>query len=336
MKKTGDKLTVLFNTYPVAFDCPGGGEVQLLKYIEALEGLGVTCLRYDPWNPAPQFDAADIVHFFSVQGGSGPFLLYAKYTRKLPLALSPIIWIDDPAKYGMREIGYMLGRADLLLPNSKAECDQLSSLFDVPLERFSPVVNGVDDIFFESADPGIFRQTFAIDGPFLLCLGNIERRKNQLALIEALAGTGIQLVLAGRDRERDYAAECRKIAGKSVRFIGPLEHGSLLHRSAYAACSAFALPSTLETPGLAALESAACGTPLAITEIGCTREYFGEMATYLDPQDKESIRNAVLKAMAMLRDSALKEHVRANYTWKRASEQLVDAYERLLASRKKA
>ncbi len=101
-------LTVLFNTYPVAFDCPGGGEVQLLNYKEALEAAGVRVLLYDVWHAREQLDAADIVHYFSVQGGSWRFCGHIRDVRKLPLVLSPIIWIDDPRKYGLDDIGATL------------------------------------------------------------------------------------------------------------------------------------------------------------------------------------------------------------------------------------
>ena len=52
-----------------------------------------------------------------------------------------------------------------------------------------------------------------------------------------------------------------------------------LQRSAYAAAEALVLPSFLETPGLVALEAAAAGIPrLVITNAGCTKEYFGNLA----------------------------------------------------------
>ena len=69
-------MRVLFNTYPVAFDCPGGGEMQLLKCKQALESLGVEVLLFDPWRP--QFEQVDVVHYFSVQGGSMNFCDYVK------------------------------------------------------------------------------------------------------------------------------------------------------------------------------------------------------------------------------------------------------------------
>lgn len=322
--------TILFNTYPVAFDCPGGGEVQLLKYMEALEGLGARCLRYDPWNPGPQFDAADIVHFFSVQGGSWRFPVHVRDVRKLPLVISPIIWIDKPEKYGMQEIEFLLHMATRILPNSQAECDQLAALFRLDPGLFSPIVNGVDDIFFEPADPGLFRNHFGIHQPFVLCMGNIEERKNQLRLIKALAGAGVRLVLAGREREADYAARCRALDADFVTWAGVLEHGGALQRSAYAAAEALVLPSTLETPGLAALEAGAGNCRLVLTREGCTKEYFGDQAFYLDPYDEDSIRQAVLAALASPPPVALAGFVRERYTWRRAGEQLLDVYQGLM------
>jgi glycosyltransferase involved in cell wall biosynthesis len=321
---------ILFNTWPAAFDCPGGGEVQLLKYEEHLAALGVRVLRYDPWNPRPQFDAADIVHYFSVQGGSGRFLVHVKEARRLPLIISPIVWIDRPEKYGMNEIGSLLRMADHILPNSQAECDQLAGLFGMAPALFSPIVNGVDEIFFAPAEPALFREHYGVREPFVLCMGNIEERKNQLRLIEALVGTDIRLVLAGQEREAEYAQQCRAVADTTVHFLGRLEHGSVLQRSAYAAAEAFVLPSTLETPGLAALEAAAAGCNLAITREGCTQEYFGDFAEYLDPYDPADIRRAVRKALNRPRQVELPAFIRGNYTWRHAAKQLLAVYHGLL------
>lgn len=328
------KLTVLFNTWPAAFDCRGGGEVQLLKYMEYLEKLGVTTLKYDLWNSAPQFDTADIVHHFSLQTGSWRFCYHVASTRKLPLVISPIVWIDHKEKYPLEEYRTLLHIPQRILPNSQAECNQLAELFGIPAHRFSPIVNGVDDIFFEPVSPRIFRDAFGIAGPFTLCMGNVEVRKNQLNLINALKGTGITLVIAGQDREQDYAASCRAEAGANVRFIGLLEHASELQRSAYAAADLLVLPSTLETPGLAALEAAACGTRVALTAEGCTYEYFNDFAVYLNPESQESIRAAVLEGLSRAHDrESLREFIRSRYTWRRAAEQLCTVYEEILRAR---
>lgn len=323
-------LTLLFNTYPIAFDCPGGGEVQLLQYEKHLIEAGVRVLRYDPWNPREQFDQADIVHYFSVMGSSWLFCRHVSEVRKKPLIISPIVWIDKPEKYNLDEIRWLLGMARLILPNSQAECDQLQALTGFEPERFTPIVNGVDDIFFDTVSPQIFREHFGIHEPFVLCMGNIEQRKNQFRLIKALKGTGVRLVLAGQEREAEYAVQCRDIADETVHFIGMLEHGSILQRSAYAAAEALVLPSTLETPGLAALEAAATGTRLVVTSGGCTQEYFQDYAVYLEPYDEQSIRDAIQQALCRPKNPELPGFIRERYTWSRAAQQLLCVYRRLL------
>lgn len=327
------ELTILFNTYPIAFDCPGGGEVQLLQYEKNLNDIGVRVLRYDPWDPQPQFDEADIVHYFSVMGSSWLFCRHASEVRKKPLVISPIVWIDKPEKYNLEEIGWLLGMATHILPNSKIECQQLSALFNIDISRFSPIVNGVSDIFFSLADPQVFRQKFNIYEPFVLCMGNIEERKNQLSLIKALRGSGIHLVLSGQEREPEYAAACRKVSDNTVHFVGKLKHGSAEHLSAYAAAEALVLPSTLETPGLAALEAGAIGCKLVLTKEGCTKEYFGNYARYLNPYDLSSIRASISASLAAPSPTGLSQYIEKKFTWRKAAQQLVNVYQNILKNK---
>ena len=232
----------------------------------------------------------------------------------------------------MNEIAYQISIADRLLPNSQAECDQLANIFDMSPSLFSPIVNGVDDIFFVQADPAVFRNQFGIQNKFVLCMGNIEARKNQLRLIEALQGSGIHLVLAGQEREADYAAQCRATADATVHFVGVLEHGSELQRSAYAATEALILPSTLETPGLAALEAAAAGCRIAVTQEGCTREYFRDFAEYMNPYDTTSILHSVQTALNSPRRPEFSTFIKEHYTWKHAAQQLIAVYNNILTT----
>jgi len=321
-------ITVLFNTYPVAFDCPGGGEVQLLNCRAALERRGVRVLLYNQWSP--QFAEADIVHYFSTQGWIVPFF-GAVRKHGLPLVVSPIIWLgENKYDYDLHGIGFAVSNCDLALPNSRAERSLLANYFNLPADRFEPVVNGVDDFFFESSSPIPFCERYGIGGPFLLCVANIEPRKNQRRLIEASRDCGMELVLAGRIRDESYWSECESVMHGGVRYIGPIDYASELHRSAYAACHAFVLPTLLETPGLAALEAAAQGTPICITSVGCTEEYFAEHAEYVNPESTESIREGLLAVMERARSAALQNHVRTHYTWDSAAQQLEDIYRRFV------
>lgn len=290
-------MKALFSTYPMAFHTPGGGEIQLLAYQRNLSRFGIDVTLFDPWNP--RFLDHELVHFFSCVGGS---VHYCNFVRQLglPLVVSSSLWVTEETAhlYPMAEIAHQFSLADRVIANSEIECDTLARVFDQPRERFVSVLNGVEPMFYEAVSPDLFREHFEIGSDFVLNVGNIEPRKNQLSLVRAMkAFPERKLVLIGHQRDPAYARQCLEEGGDQVAYLGPLPHDSLLLRSAYAACDVFCLPSTLETPGLAALEAYAAGCRIAVTQVGSTCEYFGDDAAYLDPADTQSIVRAILAAI---------------------------------------
>ncbi|MGX6571141.1 glycosyltransferase family 4 protein [Cupriavidus necator] len=290
-------MKALFSTYPMAFHTPGGGEIQLLAYQRNLSRFGIDVTLFDPWNP--RFLDHELVHFFSCVGGS---VHYCNFVRQLglPLVVSSSLWVTEETAhlYPMAEIAHQFSLADRVIANSEIECDTLARVFDQPRERFVSVLNGVEPMFYEAVSPDLFREHFEIGSDFVLNVGNIEPRKNQLSLVRAMkAFPERKLVLIGHQRDPAYARQCLEEGGNQVAYLGPLPHDSVLLRSAYAACDVFCLPSTLETPGLAALEAYAAGCRIAVTQVGSTCEYFGDDAAYLDPADTQSIVRAILAAI---------------------------------------
>ncbi len=286
-------MKVLFATYPMAFHTPGGGEVQLLAYKKHLPSHGVDVTLFDPWNP--RFMDYDAVHFFSCIGGSSHFCRFIKQLG-LPLFVSSSLWITEETKhlYPVDEIRIQLDLADCVVTNSNLESQMLSQVLNLPLNKFEAVYNGVDDIFFQAVPAELFRDNFGIQEKFVLNVGNIEPRKNQLALIRAMKSfPEMKLVLIGHQRDTAYANQCIEEGGDQLIYVGPIDHYSPLLRSAYSACELFCLPSTLETPGLAALEAYASGCAIAVTEIGSAKEYFFDNVQYVNPDTDGSIIKAI-------------------------------------------
>lgn len=289
-------MKVLFATYPMAFHTPGGGEIQLLAYRDQLLALGVEVALFDLWDP--QFLAHDVVHFFSCVGGSSHFCAFVKQLG-LPLVVSASLWITKETMrlYPVEEVRLQLELADRIICNSDLECDRLAQVLSLDRGKFTTVYNGVNDAFFAPPDPAAAREAFG-EG-YVLSVGNIEPRKNQLGLVRAMkAVPERRLVLIGHARDPAYAETVRAEGGAQLIDVGPLPHYSALLRSAYAGCSAFVLPSTLETPGLAALEAGAQGAPLVVTCEGSAGEYFGDGAIYVDPNSIKSIRDGVIRALS--------------------------------------
>ncbi|MBT8537128.1 glycosyltransferase [Polynucleobacter paneuropaeus] len=322
-------MKILFNTYPVAFQTPGGGEVQLLEYKKYISDSDIDIDFFNQWQS--KIKQYDLVHFFSCMPGSEYFLHYVK-NLGVPVFISPNLWVTEETKnnYPFGQIQSHLNMADRVVCNSESECNLLSKVFEVPMEKFICVYNGVEELFFESVDPKIFRDYYQILSPFILNVANIEPRKNQLNLVRAIKKfPEYKLVIMGGIRDQAYADKVISEGGSQLIIIERQEHGSEMQRSAYAACDLFALPSTLETPGLAALEAGACGAPILITQEGCTQEYFSHFAVYVDPNSLASIEGGIRSAFSKS-SPELRDLIEERFTWKKVLQPLIQHYKNKL------
>lgn len=257
----------------------------------------------------------------------------------IPYALSTIYWnIEEylqkggersaSARIWWREtqtIRRLLAEnAQILLPNSLAEKELLLKDFGEDLVWKMHIVPNAVDVTLSDVGPEKFRTQFGVKGQFVLCVGRIVRRKNQLALIRALQGTNFQLILIGPVNDMEYFRECQAEAGDKVHFIPELTPGLLA--SAYAAARVHALVSWYDTPGLVSLEAALMNCRIVTTDRGPTREYFGEDAFYCSPDSIESIKNAVINAWKSSAKSNLRDKIIKNYSWQKAAMATLNAY----------
>ena len=318
---------ILFNTYPVAFHTKGGGEIQMLQYRDRLIKNGYDIDLFNQW--IPNLHNYDLLHFFSCMSGSIYFCDFFKKLNK-PVFLSPNLFIDDINKLegSFQEIRNLFVTANVVIVNSEIEKFNLSRSFNVPEDNFSVVYNGVSENFLKPVNSSLFKNFYNIQEPFLLNVANIESRKNQVALAEAIKKIdNLSLVIIGGVRDESILRKCKEILGNRLHFIEYLPYDSELLRSAYAACEAFILPSLVETPGLAALEAASVGAKIIITSKGSSSEYFGEGAVYLDPYDIQSIVSAISESLSRPKDFLLSFLVRGNYTWQHTLNKLSYLYD---------
>lgn len=237
-------------------------------------------------------------------------------------------------------VSEMVALADHLIFLSEAERKALAGIgVTVEDERASLVRNPVDATIWQEGDPGLFRAAFldGLEGPqdYVLCIGRIEARKNQLLLARAMRDMDLRLVLIGHEGDAAYAARIRAEGGDRVLMVGRLEAAGEMLRSALAGARAFALPSWCEGASLAVLEAAAAGATLVLSDRSSEREYFGDLAFYCDPGDPDSIR-AALEAALDLPDRAgwatnLQAHVTTHNSWDRYALDSARAYARAAA-----
>lgn len=310
----------------MAFHTPGGGEIQLLEYRKALIRRGVEVDFLDCWNPC--FDKYDIVHFFSCVGGSGHFCRFVKDVLKKPLVVTSSLWITEESKlqYPINEIIEQLNIADAIVTNSVMESKQLSTVLGIEISKFCHVYNACDNVFFDQVKSNLFAKKFNVEREYFLNVGNFEPRKNQKIIADAARlFPNYDFIVAGHIRDRSYYEVVSGAAPSNFRFIGPLEAKSEILRSAYKGARALILPSTLETPGLAALEANALGVPLILTSEGSTKEYFANNSLYVNPNDLDSI----ISAVNVLLDEGCQFGEANPRSWDSVIPSLVDVYKKV-------
>jgi glycosyltransferase involved in cell wall biosynthesis len=352
MHKKNTSMKILLFSYPSSFQNIGGGEILLMKVKEYLEKAGCQVKLFDMWKD--RVEDYDLLHVFGSVKDCLPLMQVAK-SRNVKLAITPLFWsswkrafftygsLRDKGEFFLRHAAKllwpqfpskrrkMLMISDLIFPNSEIEKMHMARLFAIPKDKMVTVPNGVDRRFAES-DPTLFTKKYG-EEPFILSVGRLEPRKNQLNLIRAVKPLGHRLFLIGSTVTgfESYEAKCHEEGKGFTTFLPSLGHEEPLLASAYAAAKLYVLQGWFETPGLVAMEAALAGTPLAATEGGSTREYFLGGASYFDPSKPSAISAAVKEAWTQKQPSALKERILENFTWEVVAEKTLKAYEKVLS-----
>lgn len=242
-------------------------------------------------------------------------------------SVSPF-WREWPQR--VRELTAL---CDHLIVLSECELDHLQRLGAL-VPSFSLVHNGVDPGWADGVSADLFASRFGVRD-YVLSVGRLEPRKNQLLLARALRDSGMDLVLIGETPKPEYADLVRRHGGARTHLIGRLDHDDPLLRSAFAGARVFALPSWAEGAPLAALEAAAVGVPLVLSDRSGEREYFGPRAAYCDPGRLDDIREQVRAAFEGSVQSpehraALRQWVERSLTWDHAARETARVYARAL------
>lgn len=227
---------------------------------------------------------------------------------------------------------YVISNVDYYLPNSEMEMNELCKAFRIEKKNYSVIPNAIDSDIAKKQLESPVPEEFEKFKDAVICVGRIEPRKNQLALVKALDKSGMKLVLVGAvsENQKGYYEEVKTIIDQNPKFyyIPQIENEKLYQL--YKICKVSVLPSWLDTPGLVSLEAASMGCNLAISSKGSTTEYFGNYAEYCLPDDIEGIRKSIEKAFEKPRIKELQERIYNNYTWKVAAQKTFAAYQKIL------
>src|SRR5690606_12395027 len=185
----------------------------------------------------------------------------------------------------------VVGEADRLVANTRAEAHDLRTSYGAPPERLVVVEPGVDLDRFRPAPAGRgeqvrrrARRAFGLPetGPVVTFVGRLQPLKAPDVLLRAAAelrrrepelAATLTVVVAGGPSGTglEHPTALTELAGSlgisaQVRFLPPQPVAAL--PDLYRASDLVAVPSYNESFGLVALEAQACGTPVVAAEVG--------------------------------------------------------------------
>jgi glycosyltransferase involved in cell wall biosynthesis len=172
--------------------------------------------------------------------------------------LLPMFWPEEIAAK----------RSDLTVACSKAERDELISIYGIDPGKIKVIYNGVDTSKFKPMNKRTARKVLGLpeNGNYAIWVGNNPTLKGLTTAIKAVKGLkNLYLLVAG----------VSGINFDNVVFFGMVQDMQKL-RALYNAANFLILPTLYEGFPLAPLEAMACGLPIIISKECTTREIITE------------------------------------------------------------
>ena len=232
-------------------------------------------------------------------------------------------WRDRIAVNVKHRAGIRLAAA--LFTVSEFSRRSIAARFGIRPDRLHLVPEAPDPVFSprtgQALLAGLASAGLAPGDRFFLFFGGISPHKNVEGLIDAYAvlrrSRGAEaplLVLVGELESSAYLSSAASVRqriaahglGDVVRLPGYVSDETLA--CLCSAASAVVLPSLAEGFGLPAVEAAACGAPLALSELEAHRETLGDAALYFPALDIDALASTLARLDA---DTSLRQRLSA-------------------------
>lgn len=312
----------------------GNGIVsQMETWKKGLEKLGHSVVLISPW-VWYEWEKFDVVHFFSFSEYVVDFIKQV-FPKNKKIVYSPILdpdysiaamkaishWGWDKLKLTNRyyQVRKILPLVKQVFVRSNFEAEYIEKGWNIAKEKIVKIPLSYN--FYEECGNSK-REQFCFHASYLA-----DKRKNVKRLIEAAKKYQFQLKLAGKlrnDEERNKVLSWIENA-ENIEYLGFLSQEHLLDN--YRRAKVFALPSTNEGVGIVALDAAAMGCDVVITNLGGPKEYYNSFAIEVNPYDIDEIGSAVLKGLSnFTMQPELQEHICKNFSLENISKQLESQY----------
>lgn len=186
--------------------------------------------------------------------------------------------------------------ADIVIAISEQTKRDLVRFLKVPEAKIRVIYQSCDEIFWQpitESSKSEVRTTYHLPEKYIICVGSIEERKNQIAAVRAMSELpkDIHLVIVGHSHGKYYRPLLSEIKSKQmsdrVHIISNADFNDF--PALYANAIASVYISQFEGFGIPILESMCCDTPVVTSNISSMPEAGGDAALYASPDNPREI-----------------------------------------------
>jgi glycosyltransferase involved in cell wall biosynthesis len=288
-----------------------------------------------------------------------PDLLHVQYTSPLGCSVPVVVTVHDvsflehPEYFPWsraRQLQWTVWRtvhhAAKVLTGSEFSRKSILKVYgDLDEDKVVVVANAAAPEFrplSREAATATVRERFKIPTPFVLSVGDLQPRKNQIGLIQAFARLvraypqlKHKLVLVGKETwfaDRVHQAARESGVEDRIQFFGFVPDEDLLQL--YNACDLLVFPSFYEGFGLPALEAMACGRAVVCSNTTSLPEVVDGAAIVFDPYDVDEMVRAIadllLDAELRARMERLGLQRAAHFSWQKTADGTLDVFREVL------
>lgn len=328
-----------------------GGNTTYARHIEAgLLAHGIETGRMPAGSNAPLTMLRETLSGLE-RGRRGDLLHYVADTGPLLKTRRPSVvtvhgvasrWIDS-ARTPQQEriwrarVQRAIDSTDHVITVSASSAQDIQSVFTIDANRITTISHGIEvDKFSTPVSLSPELQT-RLPERYALYLGNIEPRKNLIALVSAfttpeLRSSGLPLVIAGKpawNAEESMALIEASPNVHHVGFVSDSDRVALMQQ-----CQLFVFPSLYEGFGFPVLEALAAGAVVLTSNKGSLAEVAGPALTLHD-LSADGIADGVLRVLSNGADRASCVEGglawASRFSWDESVAKHVDVYRKVLA-----
>lgn len=251
-------------------------------------------------------------------------------------------WIDSARTKTQESIwrtrvGRAIASCDEIITVSNSSATDIQEIFGIDKSQIHVVHHGIEIDKFRAPRLLSDEVSAKIPQDFVLYLGNVEPRKNLMALVDAfqhpsVKELGLRLVIAGKPAWNFEDSMAKIDAASNVIHLGFVSDDDKV--ALMQSCTVFAFPSLYEGFGFPVLEAMAAGAVTITTSEGSLAEVAGPALRFESPET-DSLREGIIRSVTdeSLRKTGTQDYQAwvEQFTWSHSVNKHLDIYKGLLA-----